>query len=52
MVVGRSEIVGKPVALLLLDRNATVTLCHSRTRDLPAVPARPTCSWSRSAGPG
>jgi methylenetetrahydrofolate dehydrogenase (NADP+) / methenyltetrahydrofolate cyclohydrolase len=37
VVVGRSEIVGKPVALLLLERNATVTLCHSRTRDLPAV---------------
>lgn len=35
VVIGRSEIVGKPVALLLLHRNATVTLCHSRTRDLP-----------------
>lgn len=35
VVVGRSEIVGKPVALLLLHRHATVTLCHSRTRDLP-----------------
>jgi methylenetetrahydrofolate dehydrogenase (NADP+) / methenyltetrahydrofolate cyclohydrolase len=35
-VIGRSEIVGKPVAHLLLQRNATVTLCHSRTRDLPA----------------
>ncbi|HEV8603525.1 MAG TPA: bifunctional 5,10-methylenetetrahydrofolate dehydrogenase/5,10-methenyltetrahydrofolate cyclohydrolase [Gaiellaceae bacterium] len=34
VVVGRSEIVGKPVALLLLARNATVTICHSRTRDL------------------
>ena len=33
-VIGRSQIVGKPVAHLLLDRNATVTLCHSRTRDL------------------
>ena len=37
VVVGRSEIVGKPQALLLLERNATVTICHSRTRDLPAV---------------
>jgi methylenetetrahydrofolate dehydrogenase (NADP+)/methenyltetrahydrofolate cyclohydrolase len=36
VVVGRSAIVGKPVALLLLAANATVTLCHSRTRDLPA----------------
>jgi len=34
VVIGRSDIVGKPVALLLLQRNATVTLCHSRTRDL------------------
>ena len=34
VVVGRSEIVGKPVAHMLLDRNATVTICHSRTRDL------------------
>lgn len=37
VVVGRSALVGKPVALLLLERNATVTLCHSRTRDLAAV---------------
>ena len=36
-VVGRSTVVGKPVAHLLLDRDATVTVCHSRTRDLPAV---------------
>jgi methylenetetrahydrofolate dehydrogenase (NADP+)/methenyltetrahydrofolate cyclohydrolase len=34
VVVGRSNIVGKPMALLLLERNATVVLCHSRTRDL------------------
>ncbi|WP_169948598.1 bifunctional 5,10-methylenetetrahydrofolate dehydrogenase/5,10-methenyltetrahydrofolate cyclohydrolase [Microbispora sp. H11081] len=38
-VVGRSTVVGKPVAHLLLDRNATVTVCHSRTRDLAAVTA-------------
>ncbi|MDJ0343794.1 bifunctional 5,10-methylenetetrahydrofolate dehydrogenase/5,10-methenyltetrahydrofolate cyclohydrolase [Streptomyces sp. H10-C2] len=36
-VVGRSTVVGKPVAHLLLDKNATVTICHSRTRDLAAV---------------
>ncbi len=40
VVVGRSDLVGKPVAHLLLGRNATVTICHSRTRDLPAVAAR------------
>ncbi len=39
VVVGRSAVVGKPVAHLLLDRNATVTICHSRTRDLAAVTA-------------
>ena len=37
VVVGRSNIVGKPVALLLLGENCTVTICHSRTRDLGAV---------------
>ena len=37
VVLGRSNIVGMPVALLLVGRNATVTICHSRTRDLPAV---------------
>jgi methylenetetrahydrofolate dehydrogenase (NADP+) / methenyltetrahydrofolate cyclohydrolase len=37
VVVGRSNIVGKPAALLLLHRNATVTVCHSKTKDLPAV---------------
>lgn len=36
-VVGRSQVVGRPVASLLLQRHATVTVCHSRTRDLPAV---------------
>ena len=36
-VVGRSQIVGRPTAQLLLQRDATVTVCHSRTRDLPAV---------------
>ncbi len=37
VVLGRSDIVGKPMALLLLHRDATVTVCHSRTVDLPAV---------------
>ncbi len=37
VVVGRSDIVGKPMALLLLQENATVTICHSKTRDLPGV---------------
>ena len=37
VVVGRSDIVGKPVAMLLLNLNASVTVCHSKTRDLPAV---------------
>jgi methylenetetrahydrofolate dehydrogenase (NADP+)/methenyltetrahydrofolate cyclohydrolase len=37
VVVGRSDIVGKPMAMLLLQENATVTICHSRTRDLAGV---------------
>ena len=37
VVVGRSDIVGKPVAMLLLHQNATVTICHSKTRDLPSI---------------
>ncbi len=37
VVVGRSDIVGKPVAMLLLNGNATVTVCHSKTHDLPSV---------------
>jgi methylenetetrahydrofolate dehydrogenase (NADP+) / methenyltetrahydrofolate cyclohydrolase len=40
LVVGRSLIVGKPMALLLLERNATVTIAHSRTRDLAAEVGR------------
>ncbi len=40
VVVGRSNIVGKPMALLLLAQHATVTVCHSRTKDLPAVTSR------------
>src|SRR3989338_8278701 len=37
VIVGRSNIVGKPMGLLLLAKNATVTFCHSKTKDLPAV---------------
>jgi methylenetetrahydrofolate dehydrogenase (NADP+) / methenyltetrahydrofolate cyclohydrolase len=39
VVIGRSEIVGKPISLLLLHRNATVTICHSRTKDLEKIAA-------------
>jgi methylenetetrahydrofolate dehydrogenase (NADP+)/methenyltetrahydrofolate cyclohydrolase len=37
VIIGRSDIVGKPMAMLLMHEHATVTICHSRTRDLPAV---------------
>jgi methylenetetrahydrofolate dehydrogenase (NADP+)/methenyltetrahydrofolate cyclohydrolase len=37
VVVGRSDIVGKPAAMLLLHENATVTICHSKTRELPSI---------------
>jgi methylenetetrahydrofolate dehydrogenase (NADP+)/methenyltetrahydrofolate cyclohydrolase len=40
VIVGRSNIVGKPLALMLLNRHATVTICHTRTRDLPSVTKR------------
>jgi len=40
VIVGRSDIVGKPMALLLMHANATVTVCHSKTRDLPATVRR------------
>jgi methylenetetrahydrofolate dehydrogenase (NADP+)/methenyltetrahydrofolate cyclohydrolase len=40
VVLGRSDIVGKPMALLLMHANATVTMCHSKTRDLPDVVRR------------
>src|SRR5688500_11900098 len=39
LVIGRSDIVGKPISMLLLHRHATVTICHSRTQDLPAIGA-------------
>jgi len=40
VVLGRSNIVGLPVSMLLLKRNATVTICHSRSRDLPSITRR------------
>ena len=50
VVIGRSPILGKPVGMLLLGRDATVTYCHSRTHDLRDRCARPTSSSPRSAG--
>jgi methylenetetrahydrofolate dehydrogenase (NADP+)/methenyltetrahydrofolate cyclohydrolase len=40
VIVGRSNIVGKPLALLLLARHATITVCHTRTRNLPEITRR------------
>ena len=51
VVVGRSDIVGKPVALLLLHENATVTICHSKTPDLPKVCREAISWWRRWAAP-
>jgi methylenetetrahydrofolate dehydrogenase (NADP+)/methenyltetrahydrofolate cyclohydrolase len=55
-IVGRSDLVGKPLAAMLLARNATVTVCHSRTRDLAAVCRRAdvlvaACGIARAIGP-
>ena len=53
VVVGRSDLVGKPVASLLLAENATVTVCHSRTRDLAGgLPGARTCWWPPSGTRG
>jgi methylenetetrahydrofolate dehydrogenase (NADP+) / methenyltetrahydrofolate cyclohydrolase len=52
VVVGRSDIVGKPAALLLLHRHATVTICHSRTRDLGAETARADVLVAAVGSPG
>ncbi len=49
VVVGRSPILGKPMAMMLLQKNATVTICHSRTRDLPGH-CRPGGYSRRSSG--
>ena len=40
VIVGRSMVVGRPLAMLMLKENATVTLCHTRTRDLPSVTSK------------
>lgn len=52
VVVGRSAVVGKPLALLLLARDATVTVCHSRTRDLAAVTAQADILVAAAGRPG
>lgn len=52
VVIGRSNIVGKPVALLLLNENATVTLCHSRTQNLPEVTKRADILVAALGSPG
>jgi methylenetetrahydrofolate dehydrogenase (NADP+) / methenyltetrahydrofolate cyclohydrolase len=52
VVIGRSEIVGKPMALLLLKRDATVTVCHSRTADLAGVTRRADLLISAIGRPG
>jgi len=52
VVVGRSLLVGKPVALMLLERHATVTICHTRTRDLAAEVARGDIVVAAAGKPG
>ena len=52
VVVGRSNLVGKPVSFLLLERNATVTICHSRTRELPVVCSRADVLIAAVGSPG
>jgi methylenetetrahydrofolate dehydrogenase (NADP+)/methenyltetrahydrofolate cyclohydrolase len=49
VVIGRSMVVGKPMSMLLLGENATVTVCHSKTRTCPASANGPTSSWRPSA---
>ena len=51
VVIGRSEIVGKPMAMLLLQRDATVTICHSKTPDLPPSRLAATSSSRQSGAP-
>src|SRR5215472_12617476 len=52
VIIGRSDIVGKPMALLLLHRHATMTICHSRTRHLPQVAAEADILVSAIGRPG
>jgi methylenetetrahydrofolate dehydrogenase (NADP+)/methenyltetrahydrofolate cyclohydrolase len=51
IVIGRSNLVGRPMIQLLLNENATVTVAHSRTKDLPHLAVRPIWSMRRSGGP-
>ena len=51
-IVGRSILVGRPLASLLVNRNATVTMCHSRTRDLPEVTRRADILVAAAGSPG
>ena len=50
MIIGQSNIVGRPMALELLMARCTVTICHSATRDLPAIVGTRGHSWSRAMG--
>ena len=52
VVVGRSNLVGKPTAMLLLQRNATVTVCHSRTLDMPSITCQADILVSAVGKPG
>ena len=52
VVIGRSDIVGKPMALLLMHANATVTICHSKTRDLGGAFVARISWWRRWVVPG
>ena len=47
VVLGRSNIVGIPVSMLLMQENATVTVCHSHTHDIPAIVGRVRCAHER-----
>ena len=50
VVLGRSNMVGKPMAMLLLAANATVTIAHSKTRDLAALSRAARTSWLQRSG--
>ena len=52
VVVGRSSIVGKPVSLMLLNRNATVTICHSKTENLPEITRKADIIVTAAGSPG
>ncbi|MFB6217266.1 MAG: bifunctional 5,10-methylenetetrahydrofolate dehydrogenase/5,10-methenyltetrahydrofolate cyclohydrolase, partial [Candidatus Aenigmatarchaeota archaeon] len=50
VIINRSDLVGKPLSKLMLDRNATVTICHSRTRDIQAITKRSDIQQLRDEG--